>query len=236
MTRLIGLYPRLWRDRYEIEFRALMAERPPDQLDRIDIVRGALDARLHPQLAPTPPGEAAPSRSARPGGVLAVVGGVLWAVAGIAFNNTLVNPSLGYKESESAGAIAIAAAIVTGLAASAASRSLPGRPGHLSIAPIVVLVGGLAMLFPWPIVALGFVTTIFGTVLFGLVTFGLLGTARFGPTGILLAGAGLLASMFNTEDARALFLLPLGGAWILLGIVLAIRGTPAMVDSMRDLG
>ena len=49
MTRLVALYPRGWRDRYEDEFLALLEERPPDPLDRIDIVRGAVDARLHPQ-------------------------------------------------------------------------------------------------------------------------------------------------------------------------------------------
>ena len=60
MTRLIALYPRAWRDRYETEFRALMAERPPRPGDRFDIVRGAIDARLNPQV----PGAA--SRGAGP--------------------------------------------------------------------------------------------------------------------------------------------------------------------------
>ena len=57
MTRLIGLYPQTWRDRYEDEFLALLAERPPDPLDSLDIVRGAIDARLHPQVpgSPRPP-------------------------------------------------------------------------------------------------------------------------------------------------------------------------------------
>jgi plastocyanin len=49
MTALLRLYPRAWRDRYEDEFLALLESRPPDVLDRVDIVRGAVDARLHPQ-------------------------------------------------------------------------------------------------------------------------------------------------------------------------------------------
>lgn len=227
MTRLIALYPRAWRDRYEIEFRALMAERPPDPLDRIDLVRGALDARLNPHLVSTSSGDSAPPRSAHLGGVLAVVGGVLWAVAGIAFNSALYNPRLGYKESDSAIAIAIAGALVTGLAALVVSRSLPGRHVLLSISAIAVLLGALAMPLPWPVVLLGFMTTIVGTLMFGLVA-----TARIGPTGVLLGGAALLALMFNTEDDRALYLVPLGAAWALLGIVLAVRGTPATVDSL----
>ena len=54
MTRLVALYPRAWRDRYEEEFLALLADRPPDPVGRLDIVRGAVDARLHPQVAGSP--------------------------------------------------------------------------------------------------------------------------------------------------------------------------------------
>jgi hypothetical protein len=50
MTRLIGLYPRPWRDRYEAEFRDLLAARPPGIGDRIDIIRAALDEHLRPQV------------------------------------------------------------------------------------------------------------------------------------------------------------------------------------------
>lgn len=49
MTRLLALYPRAWRDRYEAEFLILLAERPPSLGDRLDTARGALDAHLHPQ-------------------------------------------------------------------------------------------------------------------------------------------------------------------------------------------
>ena len=51
MSRLLRLYPRAWRERYGDEFRALLDERPPSLADRLDIVRGALDAHRHPQLA-----------------------------------------------------------------------------------------------------------------------------------------------------------------------------------------
>ncbi|HET7725956.1 MAG TPA: hypothetical protein VFK54_01400 [Candidatus Limnocylindrales bacterium] len=50
MSRLLRLYPASWRDRYGDELLDLLAARPPSVLDSIDIVRGALDARLHPQL------------------------------------------------------------------------------------------------------------------------------------------------------------------------------------------
>jgi len=34
MSRLVRLYPRRWRDRYEEEFLALLKERPPTMSDR----------------------------------------------------------------------------------------------------------------------------------------------------------------------------------------------------------
>lgn len=55
MSRLVGLYPTAWRDRYEEEFLALLAEEPPAGIgDRIDLIRGAVDARLHPQVPSGP--------------------------------------------------------------------------------------------------------------------------------------------------------------------------------------
>jgi hypothetical protein len=50
MSGLLRLYPRPWRERYGEEFEALLADRPPSVRHRLDIVRGALDARLHPEL------------------------------------------------------------------------------------------------------------------------------------------------------------------------------------------
>lgn len=49
MSRLVALYPAAWRARYEDEFRALLAGHPLSIGERVDIVRSALDARLHPQ-------------------------------------------------------------------------------------------------------------------------------------------------------------------------------------------
>lgn len=46
--RLLRLYPHSWRDRYEAEFLDLLEARPATLPDLIDILRGALDAHLHP--------------------------------------------------------------------------------------------------------------------------------------------------------------------------------------------
>jgi len=47
---LIRLYPAAWRRRYAEEFLALLETRPLTRRDAGDILRGALDAHLHPEL------------------------------------------------------------------------------------------------------------------------------------------------------------------------------------------
>ncbi len=51
-TLLLRLYPAEWRARYAAEFQAMLAQRPPTLRDRLDMVRGALDAQLHFPPAP----------------------------------------------------------------------------------------------------------------------------------------------------------------------------------------
>ncbi len=68
---LLRLYPRAWRARYEAEVRYVLGARPLRARDRIDLLRGALDAHLHP-AAPSivPP-------------VASLSGGALWTSAGL---------------------------------------------------------------------------------------------------------------------------------------------------------
>lgn len=76
-SSLLQLYPRAWRDRHADEMRAILEDRPPTLGDRIDLVRGALDARLHPDV-----------RSRLPA-VAGITGGAAWTIAGAV---TLVEP------------------------------------------------------------------------------------------------------------------------------------------------
>jgi DNA-binding PadR family transcriptional regulator len=88
VSALIHLYPRAWRDRYGDEFLALLDARPPTLGDRLDIVRAALDARMHPQVrqpeAPEPARvDDAPDDTVvvRRLGYAALGGGVSWLLA-----------------------------------------------------------------------------------------------------------------------------------------------------------
>ena len=52
-SALLRLFPPAWRARYGDEFAELLAARRPTLRDRLDIVHGAIDARLHPQVVGT---------------------------------------------------------------------------------------------------------------------------------------------------------------------------------------
>ncbi|HET8841107.1 MAG TPA: hypothetical protein VFN35_06535 [Ktedonobacteraceae bacterium] len=47
---LLGLYPHTWRMRYEAEIIAMLEQRSLTLRDRLDLLCGALDAHLHPEL------------------------------------------------------------------------------------------------------------------------------------------------------------------------------------------
>lgn len=65
-SRLIRLYPRDWRARYETELTAVLDARPNGFGDRLDLLRGALDAHLHPRTPSLVPG------------IASITAGALW--------------------------------------------------------------------------------------------------------------------------------------------------------------
>ena len=81
-TILVRCYPARWRERYGDEFLALLEERPLGPYDVADILLGALDARLRSHRAAGSPERGVPM-SLRLGGYAAILGAVLWAVAGL---------------------------------------------------------------------------------------------------------------------------------------------------------
>jgi hypothetical protein len=55
MKALVWLYPRAWRDRYGDEVAALIATERPSVRLALDLIAGAIDARLNPQSPPGHP-------------------------------------------------------------------------------------------------------------------------------------------------------------------------------------
>lgn len=75
MSQLLRLYPAAWRDRYGAEFMGTLEERPVDLAGSLDIVHGAIDAHLHPELTGAPPHV----WTHRLPGLLATAAGLIWS-------------------------------------------------------------------------------------------------------------------------------------------------------------
>lgn len=76
MRFLLRLYPRSWRDRYQDEFEAVLAQRQFRVADIVDLIRNALDARLHSYKGR----DTMRDLSVRLAGVSLLVAGILWIV------------------------------------------------------------------------------------------------------------------------------------------------------------
>lgn len=157
MTRLIALYPGPWRARYEDEFLALLSQKPPDPLDRIDIVRGAIDARLHPLAALDPRPELPEPLpyngpwSIRRAGFLSLIGGFLWlATIGIAINGPIVHDGHAYRDPSAAIPSFFLSVVLLLVGLWAVGATIPSTS---RVARTAALVAGLAGLWwaiaPW---------------------------------------------------------------------------------------
>ena len=229
MSRLVRLYPRPWRDRYEEEFLALLEERPPTMGDLLDTVRGALDAHLNPQ------GQAEPTPwTHRIPGLLALIAGAMWSVAFIAF------VFWHDKAWEVAGLIPVSMLLMF--------LSLPGdyMAAHgrqiaiaLGVVGLCIVVANLPYSLPTAIAGLaGYLIALGGVLTLAAIR------AEIGPSGrwTLLVLAVILPAVIGfplalglgdiSEDEAWLLgvLLPYGFAWVFVGLRLAIRGSATLID------
>jgi hypothetical protein len=232
MTRLVALYPRTWRDRYEDEFLALVSERPTGLLDRLDILRGAIDARIHPQVQGSPAAPEAPiAGSPWPvrAGWLTLLGGVLWIAAVIvATNGPLVVDDHGtYRDGAAAMPLLFAAVMLLGVGMIATFVQLPepSRPAQTAVY-VGSMAGLLWALAPWLMYA--------GAVAFAGLLVVAVAAWRAGrwsslELGIVVAGVGLgwgpifsvafglLTPRAAGPDVQYLVLLSLVTSWFVIG-------------------
>lgn len=229
MTRLVRLYPRAWRDRYEEEFLALLAERPPTLGDLVDTVRGAVDAHLSPQ------GEVEPSPfTHRIPGLLALIAGAMWSAVFIAF---VFWPRDAWTL---AGLVPLSLLLMF--------LSLPGdyMAAHGRRIATALGVIGLCIVVANLPYSLATVVAGVGGYLFalgGILTMAAI-RARIGPSGrwlllvlavILPAATGFPVAFgignLTEHDSWVLgLLLPYGLAWVLVGLRLAVRGSQTLAD------
>lgn len=226
MTRLLLLYPRPWRDRHGDEMDALLAARAPDLRDRLDLVRGALDAHLHPELVPGPDGSFGnrPDAALRRLGVATMAGALLWVLAWtLAGTGPMVTDEHGTYRDGGAAMLPFLASLwllVAGIAG-----HLGGLPGDAQLARIgaIIAVGGLVLwsFGPWLMVP-------------GIV--GIAGTATF-AIGARRSGAwsGLPAAVLAAAVLLPLVPLALVGGRLVVANDIAIAVVAVSISSVAWL-
>ncbi len=209
MSPLLRLYPAAWRARYGDEMAALLEERRLGPRDRLDLVRGALDAWLRP-TTPSP----APSFAA-------LIGGGLWTVVATA---VLVQPAPpdwpGYLVE--IVPLALAAAVCLLVASTACVlRAGEATSRAIRLATGLVVLGYLAWigmlgatqlgLVGSPVLAAAQALAMVGTIAVGLILI----RARDEPIGFLLIAAPVAMLVPWTVTWLAF-----GAAWTAIGIVM----------------
>lgn len=234
MSRLIGLYPASWRARYETELRALLADRPPTRRDRVDLVRGALDARLHPELIERGAGDRSVPLDRRLSGLLAFAGGLTWA-------GTYASVALAEGDSIDASGIWLAfffmATSLIGSDLALHAQSL----GRGLTAAVICLI--LVFVLPWgvnfaAIVALG---VILGAGGLGLATVRA-GLPRNVRRAVLILGFAIPFVLIFPAGAasnwgygpgwwlQGFIFVPYGLGWMFVGARMAIQGGPTTTN------
>jgi hypothetical protein len=228
MSRLVSLYPGPWRRRYETEFLAVLESRPLTIGDRVDIVRGAIDARLHPSVR-------GPERVPDRFGYLPLVGFALfWAALAIAATGPVHVDAYGsYRD----GAAAIPVLLVsTVLLSTGLFRILTRLPSDARAAALAgtlaIFFGPLWGLVPWLLpFGLLFMVGLFGLAIgarsAGIMSTGsvvVLGLVLLTPLILVLASMVLPWYALRTSDVNALVLIvPLSLIWLVIGWTL-LRG------------
>lgn len=145
MSRLVALYPAAWRSRYGDEFLAVLTSRPPSMGDRVDIVRGAVDARLHPQL-PAP--ERVPDRYGLGPlvGFVLLVGAVLLAANGPVHRDEYGS----YRYGAAALPFFVLAAVLLSVGLYRLVERLPAGAGWTrAVGWIAIVAGPVWAVMPW---------------------------------------------------------------------------------------
>ena len=227
MSRLLALYPRAWRSRYGDEFAELLQARPPSLRDRLDIVVGAIDARVNPQVPGADDREHAMAgdRAAR---LLAIVVGVLFTIWGLVGATLMVPWESGLEPAAPDELMTLAwvsgllgsflAPVVFGIIVLRYGPALGGAgiTGAI-LTPVGLLMAGLGM------GELALFILAAGAVLFSWrANRRILSTpvaVAFGAGTLFVAGGFLAFAASNGQDVRLLLpLVALGPSWILMGL------------------
>jgi hypothetical protein len=226
MSRLVRLYPQAWRDRYEDEFLTLLEERPPTFFDVVDAIRGAVDAHMNPQ------GDVEPSPwTHRVPGLLALTAGAMWSALFIGF--------LLWQDR------AWDLAILMPISMFLMFISLPGdyMAAHGRRIAMALGVLGLCIVvanLPWSVITAAFGIAGYLIAFGGMLTLAAI-RAEIGAAGrwtlliltIVIPVAISLPAMLGLVTftvGQTWILLPYGLTWALIGLRMAVRGSPTIID------
>jgi hypothetical protein len=215
VSALTRLYPQPWRDRYEAEFLDLLESRPPGLRDRVDILLGAVDARVNPEVPGTALDDGSVRRGRQRAGLAAIVGGLLWVAVAIVVLLTPVDPADGYKDGTAGLVIGLVASLLTAVGAFLATDLIDGVGQRGRAIAIAIFVASLLFVAPWPILAAGVLGSWLLSSAYGFV----LGAAGH-RIGLALAISGLLATGANLNTSGIALVVPLGLAWMGFGVAL----------------
>ncbi|MGZ8502582.1 MAG: hypothetical protein ACXWW6_06995 [Candidatus Limnocylindrales bacterium] len=206
---LLSLYPGRWRARYGEEMAVLIEARAMTGRDRVDLVRGALDAWIHP---PTP---------SRAPAVAALFGGGLWTVvaAGVLFQPTPPDWPGYLLEVVPIALVAVAFLWVAVLGCGL--RSGDGGAGILRVTGAITTLGYGAWIAMLALTATGWAD---GPGLAAAQTVAIVGTTLIGA-GLVVSGDSTIGGLVAASGLAMLVpwsagWLVFGAAWTAIGVVL----------------
>lgn len=218
MTRLLLLYPRWWRARYGDEVAAVLEAVPRRQGERADLLRGALDAWLHP---PTPSWIPA---------VAALVGGGLWTVVAAGIIAQPVPPDWpGYLvEVLGLATISVACLLVALVGLAIRGFDAAGRAMGVLIWVAVAAYGC------WVIALVLAMTGVAdGPTLAAAQSVAMVATVAIGLT-LIRVGDGGIGSLVVL--AGVTMLIPWAGMWLAFGTEWTAIGIVLVIERPRRLG
>ena len=213
--RLLRLYPRAWRERYGDEMRDLLEQRPPTRSDAVDLVRGALDAHLHPTHASLVPA------------IAALTAGAAWTVVAFA---VLVEPVPPDWPGLLAWTLPLAVlAVGAGLVALLGWLLAvgPGLRHEMRAASALGVIGLVVLLLALALAAMG---GIYGVLTGAALALGAVGCIALGG---ILVGRGATIPGDLVIVAGAAWLLPAPWAWLLSAVAWSGLGLAMIVDRER---
>jgi hypothetical protein len=215
---LIRLYPRTWRERYGEEMAAVLEVRTPRNADRADLLRGALDAWIHPASPSLVPAAAA------------LIGGGAWTLGAVAIVTQPVPPDWpGYLlDILWLALLAVGLLLVATIGCALRFGDTGGNAARIAI--VASVVGYIAWIAALAGIATGHAD---GPILAAAQTLAMGGTLM---VGLLLLRSGDEPLGALVVAAPVAMLIPWTGTWLAFGAAWTVIGMVLIAERARPSG